>query len=536
MEIRYKREIKHNYLVVTPDLKDSPGYEANMVSANKIRGLMPMHIRYQDGRPFYYYDITSRQPLNRLLETRFITREEICRIMIRLHVVLMEMEGYLLSDGGVLLNPELIYVEPELFQVGFCLVPGQKGDFPEQLSRFLQYILKCVNHKDRECVVLAYGMYQESLKDHFGIDDILRFISPSKSNGAGAGQGEWAGKEEMPGGKGGIVEEELAGWGGMLAEDEEKSGWSGFAGSNTQDVRSGFTESKGKSGGGGFTESKGKSGRGGFTENNQITGCGGLAGNGERERTGYGEKRGLPIAKQVGAWLAVVVLVPVALWLFKGVNELQNYGLALVFLDGGLLFAIAAVDIVLLLFGGENKNRGRESEPKRRASQEDKAEDSPWRILYEDEEESDPLSGQDCKIMGVLGYENCGEKKTAEFPGISPCQTSDETFQTTLLTGQNQDGEIRRLRPVGDTEEEIMLSYYPFVIGKNKNLADYVLQRDAVSRFHLRIDEDGGRYSVTDLNSTNGTRIKGRLLDANETAVIEIGDEICIADVGYIFS
>lgn len=500
MEIRYKREIKHNYLVVTPDLKDSPGYEANMVSANEIRGLLPMHIRYQDGRPFYYYDITSRQPLNRLLETRFITREEICRIMIRLHVVLMEMEGYLLSDGGVLLNPELIYVEPELFQVGFCLVPGQRGDFPEQLSRFLQYILKCVNHKDRECVVLAYGMYQESLKNHFGIDDILRFISPSKGNGAGAGQGEWAGKEEIPGGKGGIVEAESAGWGGMIAEGEEKSGWSGS------------------------------------TENNQITGRGGLSGNGDRERTGYGEKRGLPIAKQAGAWLAVVVLVPVALWLFKGVNELQNYGWALVCLDGGLLFAIAAVDIVLWLFGGENKRRGMESDPKRRASQEDKAEDSPWRILYEDEEEPDPLSGQDCKITGVLGYENCGEKRTPEFPGMSLCQTSDETFQTTLLTGQNQDEEIRRLRPTGDTEEEIMLSYYPFVIGKNKNLADYVLQRDAVSRFHLRIDEDGGRYSVTDLNSTNGTRIKGRLLDANETAVIEIGDEICIADVGYIFS
>lgn len=41
---------------------------------------------------------------------------------------------------------------------------------------------------------------------------------------------------------------------------------------------------------------------------------------------------------------------------------------------------------------------------------------------------------------------------------------------------------------------------------------------------------------MTDLNSTNGTRIKGRLLDANETAILEIGDEIYIADTGYTFS
>ena len=85
-------------------------------------------------------------------------------------------------------------------------------------------------------------------------------------------------------------------------------------------------------------------------------------------------------------------------------------------------------------------------------------------------------------------------------------------------------------------EDEIVISYYPFVIGKNKNLADYVLQKDTVSRFHLRIDKDGGTYTVTDLNSTNGTRVRGKLLDANETAVIEVGDEIIIADIGYIFT
>ena len=70
----------------------------------------------------------------------------------------------------------LIYMDPELFQIGLCLVPGQTGVFPEQLSRFLQYRLKCGNHKDRECVVLAYGVYQESLKENYGLDDILKFI------------------------------------------------------------------------------------------------------------------------------------------------------------------------------------------------------------------------------------------------------------------------------------------------------------------------------------------------------------------------
>ena len=124
MEISYRREIKHNYLVITPDSGTTPGYEARMLAGNEIQGLLRMHIRYQDGSSLYYYDITSRQPLSRLLDARFISRDEICQILIQIHVALMRMEEYLLGDGGILLDPGLIYMDPELFQT----VPGSGTD------------------------------------------------------------------------------------------------------------------------------------------------------------------------------------------------------------------------------------------------------------------------------------------------------------------------------------------------------------------------------------------------------------------------
>ena len=74
------------------------------------------------------------------------------------------MEEYLLDAGGVLLEPEYIYVEPELFQTGLCLIPGVQDDFQGKLSRLLQYILKRINHKDRESVVLAYDYIRKALR------------------------------------------------------------------------------------------------------------------------------------------------------------------------------------------------------------------------------------------------------------------------------------------------------------------------------------------------------------------------------------
>ena len=44
MEISYRREIKHNYLVITPDSGTTPGYEARMLAGNEIQGLLRMPV------------------------------------------------------------------------------------------------------------------------------------------------------------------------------------------------------------------------------------------------------------------------------------------------------------------------------------------------------------------------------------------------------------------------------------------------------------------------------------------------------------
>ena len=108
---------------------------------------------------------------------------------------------------------------------------------------------------------------------------------------------------------------------------------------------------------------------------------------------------------------------------------------------------------------------------------------------------------------------------------------------TVLLAdlAQEQGERLRRLRALSPDQEDIVLSYYPFIIGKQENLADHILDKETVSRLHLRIDREGERYLARDLNSTNGTTIAGRLLDNNETAELHPGDEVWIARYGYRF-
>ena len=88
--------------------------------------------------------------------------------------------------------------------------------------------------------------------------------------------------------------------------------------------------------------------------------------------------------------------------------------------------------------------------------------------------------------------------------------------------------------PVGDGSTAL---YYEAgkIHDDPKEMADYILNKSTVSRFHVRITEEDGQYFLTDLNSTNGTKVNGRLLAANEKVVLSQGDEVWIAEEKYLW-
>lgn len=62
----------------------------------------------------------------------------------------------------------------------------------------------------------------------------------------------------------------------------------------------------------------------------------------------------------------------------------------------------------------------------------------------------------------------------------------------------------------------------PVTIGREED-NDIRLNDDRVSRFHAKVQEDAGRIILTDLESTNGTRINGHPV---RMRVLQIGDQI----------
>ena len=168
--------MRHNYLILEAGQDDEENFEIRMLTGNSIEGLLKFRIKQEEIGRYFYYEITSKQPLSRLLEFREIRKEELSTLVVEIGAVLKRIEDYLLTESNLLLEPEHIYVEPESYQIWLCYVPGYEKSFPEAMEKLLQYLLKKTDHKDNESVVLAYRLYQESQKDYYGIEDLLKII------------------------------------------------------------------------------------------------------------------------------------------------------------------------------------------------------------------------------------------------------------------------------------------------------------------------------------------------------------------------
>lgn len=459
MKTSYQRELKRNYLIVeteTSEGQGEPPFEQKMLEQNQIDGILRFQVRQKDEEVRFFYEITSKQPLSRLLEGQTIQAEQIRALVFGIARSLDHMEQYLLSEKSVLLDPEYLYVDPESLKVWLCLVPGMECDFPEDYSRFLEYLLGKVDHRDKESVVLAYGLYQETRKENYGMADILRLAQqkssvsgPNHKNGT---KSQWQRSDDL---------EVLQSAGGNIAG--EKS----------------------------------------LEEGDHV----------QRSRQENGWQLGTVRGKQIQ-------------------TDAQEE-------SAGLL--------------GRWKQRRKERKEEKQRELE-RAVQMPWDTIAFDgaspEEWGTPEGYGRAEYKEERGTENSGVRYemgnggTAYDPGsragrqqpleaAAAAQSSD----TILLNGETNGAtaQVKRLTALEPGTEDIVIAYYPFIIGKQENLVDYVLRRETVSRLHLRIDRKEDRYYVQDLNSTNGTMAGGHMLENNEIMEIWDGVEISIAGARYRF-
>lgn len=401
LKTEYKRDFKNNYMLISfeeEEEADIEKYEFKMLENNYISGLMKFKLVKENEKTIFCYDITSKQSLSRILEYKPIGLEDIKKIVLGIIRAITNMERFLLGTYGLLLNTDHIYVDPESLDLALCYLPCIKEEMQSKLSDLFAQILAKIDQNDHEGVVLAYSLYQESLKDNCVFNDLLSIMNKHNKN----------------------TKKEIL----LKIADAEH---------NKEDVYESDKENS--------LESKTK------------------------DRAEIFSIKSLFRMKKEKAKVN------------SPIQESKN---------------------------SYKKKKKEESPPEEELDEENEE----WLELFENSksiERSNTYEEKDCTHTVLLSE-----------------------------ASENKAGYI--LKSSDKTVEDIKISYFPFIIGKQERICDYIIKSEMVSRLHLRIDKDRGeKFSIRDLNSLNGTKLEGRLLDNEEVAELSLGNEVEIADLRYVF-
>ncbi|MCF0133315.1 MAG: FHA domain-containing protein [Blautia sp.] len=471
MKADYKRDVNHNYLVLSEGAVDVDSYPIRMLSSNVVPSLLKCRIQSMDGEILFYYDITSRQSVTTIFETYKLKQRDLQMILDGFLQIMEQMGEYLLNPSQLLLDPAYMFVEMEMKKVYFCYLPGYKNDVREKFRQLTEYLLPKLDHEDAMAVMIGYGVYRKALEDTFRLEDIKEELFRKRA-------------EDLPGRKNGQREEWPSGENGSIPWHEDG-------------LPAGVSMEK--------TDEQQKDVR--FV----------------RDASEESRKNHKNIVRKIGACGIGAVLLLICLLLkYMGYIPWIRVETILIVFAGIMIAVMAGIILCERMLPCKTRKRERVY-PESLANK--KAGDGIANLDHPEEnrtEAADDMSGAGLSVMQKR--EERQSKAKDEGYGETVVLCANSVSGPAVLVSREA-GELATIY----LQEEIT------VIGKLETAADAVIDLPTVSRIHAKIRKMGDDYYLTDLNSRNGTSVNGKILKSGEDYLLQEEDEVDFAQARFVF-
>lgn len=174
LDTKYYRDYGHNYLIIKDNgclLQNT--YQWKMITENQIKGLLVSQERNINGDVLLYYEITSRQSLLSIYDSKSICMDQLQKLFIQLKLVNDILQKYLLDGSCLVLLPEYIFQNIETGEYYFLYYPDpEEGKF----SELIDFLITKVNSDDIKAVEMVYKIADLAHREQFVLDEILSWF------------------------------------------------------------------------------------------------------------------------------------------------------------------------------------------------------------------------------------------------------------------------------------------------------------------------------------------------------------------------
>lgn len=171
MKIEYGRNSQSSFMRVLLE-GDLHKIEEAMLSRNDIDGLLETMWQKEDRGYVLRYDITGKQALDVMLENTNVDERLLSNLIQEICSLCRRLERFLLSQDGLMLEPEMIYWDSRKENFYFCYYPGENGTFQNKFIRLMEYLLTKTDHKNIRAVEMVYGVYETLLQEGDNVAEI----------------------------------------------------------------------------------------------------------------------------------------------------------------------------------------------------------------------------------------------------------------------------------------------------------------------------------------------------------------------------
>ena len=182
MKVSYSRRLDYQYMMIETDEEARSDYRLSMLINNRINGFLPVHVQQMNGKSTLSYEITSLENLPEFFDARKITYDEMVSLLLQFCSAVSEAGRYLLDGEGILLEPQYIYVSKSLERIRFCYYPYQHMPLHQSVNVLCRFLIDHIDYDDRRSLELAYGLFQESLRENLSISVIVGCIKDRLEN------------------------------------------------------------------------------------------------------------------------------------------------------------------------------------------------------------------------------------------------------------------------------------------------------------------------------------------------------------------
>lgn len=173
----YEHNLRHSYMHISAQSVDPQSYELKLLRETSVPDTLPLSIRPDAEDPAQAtleYEVSGLESMASYYASRKLRYLALAQLMENIHGLLGHLEEYFLSEDMVLLDPSAIFYNPEKESWIFSLVPGYSSSFHEALKALIAWLLKRIDYNEDRVVVLAYTLYNESLKEFLVMENLLR--------------------------------------------------------------------------------------------------------------------------------------------------------------------------------------------------------------------------------------------------------------------------------------------------------------------------------------------------------------------------